>query len=419
MQFSVAVPLLAFLSQIFMSGASTAVLSPVPPSFVHAPKRLPKDNAIDGRKRNHDSVVVRNSKYSYDVEDSARSPNGSKRRRTNNNNKRRRYSRPLKTGLSNIIQALGGPVGAPELPVLQTKDPRIIERWLGDNTGSDTSILGFDIELAKPPWKPERQSLPDGPATVQLSTPNSCIIIQLSCCGDGSASHAPEILRSVINNPNIIKVGVGIDDDALELYRWSKESLDNTQLWEMKSRFDLGCILPDNNPSRRSGIRELAQKGLGVEINKSKVCIIQCKHVLRSDVVKPYHNLRKKLSMSNWGKRYLSLEQISYAARDAWVSAALVEQLQKGNIDVFETQSIMEMDFIKNERGMEEMDARAASRKEAKLELKGIIERERSEDELTNESDEERKQVLYKLLDLYRPDQPPSFSDGDITLPLF
>eukprot|EP00581_Thalassiosira_minuscula_P030513 CAMPEP_0183766968 /NCGR_PEP_ID=MMETSP0739-20130205/11904_1 /TAXON_ID=385413 /ORGANISM="Thalassiosira miniscula, Strain CCMP1093" /LENGTH=89 /DNA_ID=CAMNT_0026005829 /DNA_START=172 /DNA_END=437 /DNA_ORIENTATION=+ len=84
---------------------------------------------------------------------------------------------------------LDGKVGAPPLPVLTTKDPRIIQRWLeehvsssssgsGSSDSSEYSILGFDIEsIAKPPWKPERASLPDGPATIQLSTPSSCIIV--------------------------------------------------------------------------------------------------------------------------------------------------------------------------------------------------------------------------------------------------
>ena len=195
------------------------------------------------------------------------------------------FFRP-KTGLGNMCPPLDGPVGAPPLPVLTTKDPSIIERWLEDNVnsdGNDYTILGFDQEsIAKPPWMPERISLPDGPATMQLSTPTSCIIIQLSRCGDGSALYAPEILRRVINDPKIIKVGVGIDDDALELYRWSKKSFESapgksaderqqlsSQLWEMTSRFDIGCALPNN---KRSGIRELGEKILGAEIIKSKVC---------------------------------------------------------------------------------------------------------------------------------------------------
>jgi len=334
---------------------------------------------------------------------------------------------------------LDGTVGAPPLPVLTTKDPRIIQRWLEEHVSSSSdseySILGFDIEsIAKPPWKPERASLPDGPATIQLSTPSSCIIVPLSRCGDGSAAHAPEILREVMNDPRIIKAGVGIDDDALELYRWSKESCleedattittaskatkkdnhnhssfanennevddDVSPLWEMTSRFDLGCILPNKNPSRRSGIRELAEKILGVQVPKSK-----------------------KLSMSNWGKRHLSLEQISYAARDAWVSAAIVERLQQeGDDSVFGAAALMEMEFMRGQRCMEEMDERASARKEAKLELKEIVARQRAEAEEglgIDEDDVVRKQELYFLLDKYRPDQPPTFDEDAFTLQLF
>jgi hypothetical protein len=206
--------------------------------------------------------------------------------------KRARNSSPTSKKLSHTIPPLEGVVGAPTLPVLTTKDPRIIERWLQENVPAFSSgdkntysIIGFDQEqIAKPPWKPERAALPDGPATVQLSTPTSCLIIQLSSCGDGSALHAPEALREVISNERIIKVGVGIDDDALELYRWSKESVvgkggnaslqelqqHETQLLELKSRFDLGCLLPHKNPSSRAGIKELGETVLGVNLVKSK-----------------------------------------------------------------------------------------------------------------------------------------------------
>jgi len=298
---------------------------------------------------------------------------------------------------------------------LTTRDPRIIERWLQDNIGSDDaseySILGFDSEsIAKPPWlMPERASLPDRPATIQLSTPSSCIIVQLSRCGDGSALHAPEILRNVINNPRIIKVGVGIDDDGLELYRWSKESFDDTQggrnandeqmsqLWEMTSRFDLGCILPNKNPGRRSGLQLLAKEILGVELIKSK-----------------------KLSMSNWGKRHLDMEQISYAARDAWVAAAIMEKLQSCNNDVFGAEALMGKEFMTSQRSMDVMDNRARSRKKAKVELKGLLERQKDEELPKLSSDEEeRKQELYNLLDLHRPDQPPTFDEDEVTWTLF
>ena len=207
-----------------------------------------KYNNMNGRKkRNSSSLYVR--KINTEINNDGSSSAQRQRRRPP------RSQRRVKTGLS-ICPPLGGPVGAPELPVLTTKDPRIIERWIDEHVGTSNeyTILGFDSEtIAKPPWKPERQSLPDGPATVQLSTTTSCIIIQLALCGDGSASFAPKILQSVINDPKIIKVGVGVDDDALELYRWSQEENDQQLIYDMKSRLDLGCVLPETKSNRRAG----------------------------------------------------------------------------------------------------------------------------------------------------------------------
>lgn len=323
--------------------------------------------------------------------------------------KRRRASscqpamrKSARNSLSHTIPPLDGVVGAPQLPVLTTKDARVIERWLEENVAAfrnktAVSIVGFDQEsIAKPPWKPERASLPDGPATVQLATPTSCLIIQLSLCGDGSSRHSPEALREVINNDRIIKVGVGIDDDALELYRWSKESVKDEvgassqylQLFELKSRFDLGCLLPHKNASSRAGIKELGQKVLGVKLNKSK-----------------------RVSMSNWGHRYLTEEQIAYAARDAWVSAAIIERLQKSNEKVFGTESLMQMDFMKNQTKMKEMDERMKKKKILKDELKFL----RSKTNFTK-IDAERKEELCGFIASLKGDQPPTFSEDAFNL---
>lgn len=253
------------------SGSSPTKPHLPPPSFLHLDSSMARPSpTLDDQRCNHHTKVTLNEAREGDLRDN--------RSRS-------------KSGLRHVCPPLDGPKGAPALPVLTTKDPRTIERWLDENVKRDDNeyaIVGFDLEsISKPPWKPHRASLPDGPATIQLSTPTSCIIIQLSRCGDGSSMYAPDILRSIINNPKIIKVGVSIDDDALELYRWSKRSSLGARsnnigrysketpqsLWEMTSRFDIGCVLPNKNPSRRSGIRELAHAILGVEINKSKVCL--------------------------------------------------------------------------------------------------------------------------------------------------
>jgi hypothetical protein len=317
----------------------------------------------------------------------------------------RKRPRPKAGGLCHTAPALSGKVGAPELPVITTKDPTIIQRWLEEHVPTfrnrdSYSVLGFDVEaIAKPPWMPDRASLPDGPATIQLATSQSCLIVQLARCGDGSALHAPTILRDVVNNPNIIKVGVGVDGDALELYRWSKESAqkqsenndpDSSMLWEMTSRFDIGCILPSNNPGRQLGLRELASTILGVEITKNK-----------------------KLAMSNWGVKHLRHEQISYAARDAWVSAACVQRLQRDG-KAFSLDELLGMDFMKNQMSLKDINERAALRKSAKVEFKALLEEEK---ESGIPSDEKRMKELKAALDLYRPDPPPAFSEDCFVLP--
>lgn len=405
---------LCFLILSLIPSASDAS-STHPSFFLHAQAATAKKSSTANTRKIRHSTSSLHEGPGGNARNSGSPKNASKRRtrpprrgesqQSSSSPKRRQHVSREKTGLSNMCPPLGGPVGAPQLPVLTTKDPRIIERWLKDNVSADEyTILGFDQEsIAKPPWKPERSSLPDGPATIQLSTPTSCIIIHLSRCGDGSSLYAPEILRSVINNPKIIKVGVGIDDDALELYRWSRgdyleqHNQEIPQLWAMTSRFDIGCILPSKNPSCRSGLRELAQKILGTEINKSK-----------------------KLAMSNWGKRHLTLEQIAYGARDAWVSAAIVEQLQKGNNgDVFRAESLMEMDFLKSQRVLSDMDERATARKLAKQELKEMIERRKIDLKGIGTQEGIREQQLYHILDLCRPAQPPTFGEDDVAVPLF
>ena len=288
---------------------------------------------------------------------------------------------------------------------------------------------------------------------------SSGLIILLSKCGpDGSAIHAPEIVREVICNERIIKVGVGIDDDALELFRWSKrgyekdmavrrnknipkgiiaqqqqqqnnqqyyrqsssssssstpqQSESQPKLWEMKSRFDIGSIIPKTNSSRRLGIQELGYTILGVNILKSK-----------------------KLAMSNWCNKHLTMEQISYAARDAWTAAAVMERLQLMNNEVFGADSLSEMDFMKSQRSVDVMDERARLRKEAKMEMKEFQEKEKMRRELiataalngkvgdddsdNKEEEEARKKELFVLLDLYRPDAPPTFDEDAFTLPFY
>ena len=119
--------------------------------------------------------------------------------------------------------------------------------------------------------------------------------------------------------------------------------------------------------------------------------------------------------MSNWGKRDLTMNEISYAARDAWTAVAIVDALQKHN-NVFNPESLMAKEFMANQKSMDIMDDRSRRRKRAKLELKDIQQRASSEDV---KDIEERKEELYKIMDKYRAEQPPNFSEDNLIMPQF
>ena len=120
--------------------------------------------------------------------------------------------------------------------------------------------------------------------------------------------------------------------------------------------------------------------------------------------------------MSNWGVRHLSDEQIAYAARDAWVAAAIIERLQNGNEAVFGADSLMEMDFLKDQTLMKDMDERVRKRKILKDELKALKDKQREGD---NEKDRDRKRELHELMAELKADQPPTFPEDVLKLPFY
>ena len=122
--------------------------------------------------------------------------------------------------------------------------------------------------------------------------------------------------------------------------------------------------------------------------------------------------------MSNWGLRHLSDEQIAYAARDAWVAAAIIERLQKGNEEVFGTDSLMKSDFMKNQTPVKDMDERKREKKRLKNKLKARKKRQKDDcSEDNKKQDEERIQTLYD--GLLKGDQPPTFPEHVFKLPFY
>lgn len=260
-----------------------------------------------------------------------------------------------------------------ELPIIYTNDPKSVEKWACDNIMPDNnnifSFIGFDVEaVPNVPWRKktvENSVFYDRPSTVQLSTPFSSIVIQLTSDYDlSSRNHNNDQLKplqAILSDPTIIKAGAGIDDDMLELYRW------NNSL-QAKCRFDIGGI-GSTSSGRRVGLQRLVRAIVGVELVKSK-----------------------RVTMSDWSQVPLSMKQLNYASRDAWAGAAVIENLSLMYEDAMNV-DLIGSKILDIERDMEELDIRARQRKRAKKKVKNYM------NEMKNFSKYIRKGVDYLELE--------------------
>jgi ribonuclease D len=179
--------------------------------------------------------------------------------------------------------------------------------------GNSPTLLSTSSPQARPSFfrKKDRSSFDDA-STVQLATPDSCLVVHLvrGCSGRHSQVCAP-VLKAVLCDEQYVKAGCALDDDMMALY----------EVWgglKAKSRLDLGFIgtgssgQKNNNNKRRSGLKTLSRAVIGVDLPKPK-----------------------KISMSDWSSVPLTEKQIIYSARDAWAGAAIVNKLAEYDSDTF------------------------------------------------------------------------------------
>ena len=219
------------------------------------------------------------------------------------------------------------------LNVLYTNDHASAEEWIQNHIyfskenhqDSDTTkFVGWDMESTPNcTWRTQyyREDYTYfGPATLQLSTANAALVVPIAQDGFGpyhrkgaGGSCLPRFFHELLQDPDIIPVGVGIDGDLVELYRWGLEHNDvpPATAWASANgnttcrRFDLGGI-GQTSPFETSGVANLAARILGVELSKSG-----------------------KLARTHWSKSRLNEREIAYAARDAWVGVAVLDRLVK------------------------------------------------------------------------------------------
>mmetsp|Transcript_11154 Transcript_11154/g.28279 ORF Transcript_11154/g.28279 Transcript_11154/m.28279 type:complete len:302 (+) Transcript_11154:151-1056(+) len=171
------------------------------------------------------------------------------------------------------------------LPIVYTNELAVAEEWIQSNLNNQESseplYLGWDMESSPYlPWLEHMYTKDSyfGPATLQLSTSESALVLQIAQDGMGPIHEGglPSFLHELLENPNIIPVGVGIDDDFVELYRWCLEHGDDCAgpAWGSRSgtilkRFDIGGI-GSGNAGSTIGLARLVAGILGVVLPKSK-----------------------------------------------------------------------------------------------------------------------------------------------------
>lgn len=116
---------------------------------------------------------------------------------------------------------------------------------------------------------------------------------------DGRPSKAcVPILDAILADDSIIKTGVSIHNDCVELYEYFGI--------ESRSRLDLAEYVRVDKGRNTPGLKRLAASILGVDLPKPK-----------------------RISRSNWSRVPLTSRQVAYAAWDAWVAVAIAQELLK------------------------------------------------------------------------------------------
>ncbi|KAK9901438.1 hypothetical protein M0R45_002124 [Rubus argutus] len=154
----------------------------------------------------------------------------------------------------------------------------------------DKNAVGFDIE-----WKPTfKRGVPPGKvAVLQICVDTSCQVMHIIHSG------IPQSLQLLLESSSILKVGVGIANDAVKFLKDYNVSI--------KAVEDLSCLANQKltEHSKNWGLASLTKK-------------LICKQLLKP----------KKIQCSNWETNYLSKEQLQYAATDAFASWYLYKVLR-------------------------------------------------------------------------------------------
>jgi len=177
-----------------------------------------------------------------------------------------------------------------ELPLIQFEGKiRLVESKEGYQASikylSRQKLLGFDTET-KPAFK---KGVINEVALLQLATNDHAFLFRLNKIG------LPNGLKSILENPEIQKIGVAIRDDIKGLKKLND--------------FIPGGFIELQDHVKDFGIQDFSLKKL-------------------SAIVLGYR-ISKSQRITNWEAQYLTEAQQIYAATDAWVSHRIYQSLNE------------------------------------------------------------------------------------------
>lgn len=193
---------------------------------------------------------------------------------------------PLSDGIANTItrdELMQLPIRRYGGPVSLVATDIDIEQALHDIRRE--SVVSLDTET-RPTFRAGQTRLP---SLVQIATTGSVYLFQLKRRDFSGA------LIEVLENPAIIKTGIGLDHDLLKL----KQVFD----FQEQNLIDLGAVA-QRHGIKQSGVRNLTGLFLGFRVTKGD-------------------------RTSNWARPRLSRTQIAYAATDVWACRELYLCFQK------------------------------------------------------------------------------------------
>jgi hypothetical protein len=185
-------------------------------------------------------------------------------------------ARRQRRGLTSFTNVTSMPPLAPALPPLAityTNEGVAVQEWLQRHVGSDCAFLGFDTESV--PTVRSASLRYKGPVTLQLaSAAGACLVVHLAhvplqnCFVDKSGAVADVVpgggekqsgyvnrfrgmdeLAAVLADTRILKAGVGVDLDCIEMWRAHRLAV--------AGRLELGGI--GAPPRRRLGLQKLSE----------------------------------------------------------------------------------------------------------------------------------------------------------------